>query len=623
MVSRFRILDRALPGLLLLLALPAAGQIQVGDNLNMNLNGIMSAGYTGSYGNQIDSSHGLNFGGNGTLSGSYYDPNFLSFTLSPYYNQARQNSEFRSLFDGGGLDFNTSIFGGSHFPGSFGFTKSWNSEGNFNMPGLPNYTTRSSGQGFNIGWGAFVPDWPSFSATFTDGGGDYSIPGSNESGSNNYKNLALRSTYTIAGFNLSAGYNLGSSASTIPLVFGTQTVEQVHSDNDSFTFSASHRLPMHGSFGSSFSRSSINADYLGSSYNGTVDVWNTNVGMNPTDKLNFSVGTGYTDSLTGSLFQSLLPATEGGASSSTTGGLFQQSQMSSSAFYLNGVVSYRFAKGLLGQVDLERRQQTYLGNSYSSNTYGGNLSYFTTVLGGFLSASVNVADTNGNYTNGNSIGFSTNVTFNRALLGWAVSGDFSYAQNVQAYLITYTNSFYTFSGNLRRRFLDGRMVWSGSAAGSRSAFTSQPDTGNSSQSYSSSLGFLRVTAAASYAKSDGYGLLGGAGLTQPPVIPPGTVPADWIILYGGNSYSFSLGGSPMRKLTMGANYSKSRSNTSTGGVGSWNNNEQVNAILNYQVRKLMFTAGYGRLLQSFSASGLPPSNLNNFYVGFTRSFNFF
>ena len=470
--------------------------------------------------------------------------------------------------------------------------------------------------------GAFVPDWPSFSATFSDGNSDYSIPGSNQNGSNNYKNLALRSGYTIAGFNLSAGYNLGSSQATIPLVLANQTVEEVHSDNNSFTFNASHRLPMHGSFGSSFSRSSINADYLGAGYNGTVDVWNANVGMNPTNKLNFSVGTGYTDSLTGSLFQSLLPGS-GGSQTPASGGLFQQSQMSSSAFYVNGVVTYTIAKGLQGQVNLERRQQTYLGNSYSSNTYGGNLTYFTSLLGGFFSASANVADTNGNYTNGNSIGFSTNASYNRAIMGWAVSGDFSYAQNVQAYLITYTNSFYTFSGNLRRRFLDGRMVWSGSAAGSRSAFTSQPHTGNSSQSYSSSLGFLRVTATASYAKSDGYGLLGGLGVNQPPVLPPGTIPADWIILYGGNSYSFSLGGSPMRRLTLGANYSKSRSNTATGGVGSWNNNEQINAILNYQVRKLMFTAGYGRLLQSFSASGLPPGNLNNFYVGFSRSFNFF
>ena len=552
MASPFRIFYRALPGLLLLLALPAAGQIQVGDNLNMNLNGILSAGYSGIYGNQIASSHGLNLGGNGTLSGSYYDPNFLSFALSPYYNQARQNSEFRSLFNDGGFDFTSNLFSGSHFPGSVGFNKSWDSQGNFSVPGLPDYTTRSNGQGFNIGWGAFLPDWPSLSATFSDGSGYYSIPGTSLQGNNSYRNLALRSGYTIAGFNLSAGYNLGSSEANIPLVLGTQTVEQVHSDNDSFTFSASHKLPMQGSFGTSFSRSNINADYLGSSYNGTVDTLNANAGMNPTQKLNVSVGMGYTDSLTGSLFQSLLPGT--GGSQPLTGGLFQQSQLSSSAFYVSGVASYALAPGLQTQVDVQRREQNYLGHSYIADTYGGDLIYSTPALGGFLSASVNVTDTNGNYSNGNSIGFSTNVAFNRNIQGWGVSGDFSYDQNVQTYLITYMNSFYTFSGNVRRRFFDGRLSWTASAAGSRSALSNQPNTGNSSQSYSSSLGLHHWTASGSYAKSSGYGLLGGAGLTQPPVIPPGTIPADWIILYGGNSYSFSLGAKPAPQAFAGREF---------------------------------------------------------------------
>jgi len=622
MFSRFRTLNRALPGLLLLLALPAAGQIQVGDNLNLNANGILTAGYNGVYGNQINSSHGLNFGGNGTLSGSYYDPNFLSFNLSPYYNQARSNSEFRSLFNDSGFDFTSNIFAGSHFPGSVGFSRSWDSQGSFNMPGLPDYTTRSNGQGFNIGWSAFVPDWPSLTATFSDGHGDYSIPGIDEHGNNTYRNFTLRSGYQIAGFNLSAGYNLGSSESNIPLVFGTQTVEHVHSDNDSFTFSASHRLPMHGTFGSSFSRSSINADYLGSSYNGTVDTLNANAGVNPTQKLNLSVGMNYTDSLTGSLFQSFLPLS-GGGQSPAGGGLFQQSQLSSNAFSLSGVANYVLGRGLQGQVDAQRRQQTYLGNSYGANTFGGGLTYSTAALGGFFSTSVNVTDNNGDYSNGNSIGFSANVAFSRAIQLWFVSGDFTYAQNVQAYLITYMNSFYVYSGNVRRRFFDGRFVWSASAAGSHSALSGQPHTGNGSQSYSTSIGLRHLTAAASYAKSDGYGLLGGAGLTQPPNLPPGTIPPEWIILYGGNSYAFSLGASPIRKLSMGASFSKARSNTSTGGVGSWNNNEQVNAILNYQLRKLTFTSGYGRLLQSFSASGVPPANVNSFFVGFSRSFNFF
>jgi len=622
MASQFRYRGCSVFGLLLLLALSAAAQVQVGDNLSLNLNGLMSAGYNGVYGNQINSSHGLSVGGNGTLSGSYYDPNFLTFNLSPYYNQSRQNSDSRSLFNDGGFDFTSNLFGGSHFPGSVGFSKSWNSEGILNLPGLQNYTTRSSGQGFNIGWGAFVPDWPSLTATFSDGHGDYSVPGTDLNGNNTYHNLALRSGYMIAGFNLSAGYNIGNSESNIPVVFGPQTVEHVNSDNNSFTFSASHLLPMHGSFGSSFSRSYIDSNYLGSGYHGTVNTLNANAGVNPTQKLNFSAGMSYTDSLTGSLYQSLLPGASGSAVSPVNG--VYQSNMSSNALSISGITNYVVGHGVQVEADAQRRQQTYLGTSYGANTFGGGLTYSTGVLGGFLSASANVNDSNGDYTNGNSIGFSTNLAFSRAIQQWNVSGDFTYAQNVQAYLITYTNSFYVYTGNVRRRLLNGRMVWSASAAGSRSALTAQPNTGNSSQSYSTSLGLRHYTLAGSYAKSSGFGLLGLGGLNPlPSGLPPSVIPPEWILLYGGRSYSFSLGASPVRRLSLGASFSKARSNTSTGGVASWNDNEQVNANLNYQLRKLTFSAGYGRLIQGFSASGLPAANVNSFFVGFSRSFNFF
>jgi hypothetical protein len=613
--TQIRFLYRALPGLLLLLAIPAAGQIQLGDNLNMNLNGIVTGGYNGVYGNQITSNHGLNFGGNGTLFGSYYNPNFLSFSFSPYYDQSRQNSEFRSLFNGGGFDFSSNIFGGSHFPGSFSYTRSWNSQGTFSMPGLADYTTEGNSQGFNISWSELLPDWPSLIVSFSDGSSDYSVIGAKQDGSNSFHNLSLRSGYRIADFDLTAGYTMGTSHADVPLVSGDQTVQKVQSDYNTFLFSASHRLPMHGSFGSSFSRSDINSDYMGSSYHGVVDTLNASAGVSPKPRLNFSVGMGYTDSLTGSLFQNLLP---GGGQSGSGGGIYQ-SQQSSNSLFLTGIASYGLGSGWQMQAQAQRRQQAYLGSSYGANTFGGSLAYTTGALGGFLSTSLYVADNTTDNSPGNSLSFATNVAFSRAVQLWNLSVDFSYAQNVQTYLITYMNSFYTYSGNVRRRFLDGRLVWSASAAGSQSALNNQPHTGSSSQSYSSGLGLRRITASASYAKSDGFGLLGGSGL-QP---PPGTIPPDWIILYGGTSEAFSLSGSPIRNLSIGGTFSKARSNTATGGVGSWNRTEQVNAILNYRVRKIMLTAGYGRLVQGFSASGLPPGNVSSFYVGFSRSFNFF
>jgi predicted CXXCH cytochrome family protein len=53
-----------------------------------------------------------------TLAGSFYNPNFLSFKVEPFYNQSRANSDFQSITGASGVTASSSIFGGSEFPGS-------------------------------------------------------------------------------------------------------------------------------------------------------------------------------------------------------------------------------------------------------------------------------------------------------------------------------------------------------------------------------------------------------------------------------------------------------------------------------------------------------------------------
>src|SRR5208283_1097339 len=126
---------------ILFLALPSAGQVTIGENLNLSANGTISAGYTGSYGNQIDSSHGLSVGGTADLNGFYYSPNFLSFTVNPYYNQSRSNSNSASITDATGVNLSSAIFSGSHFPGSVTYSDSYNSTGNYGIPGISSFNT--------------------------------------------------------------------------------------------------------------------------------------------------------------------------------------------------------------------------------------------------------------------------------------------------------------------------------------------------------------------------------------------------------------------------------------------------------------------------------------------------
>ena len=64
--------------LLLLIAKATLAQVQVGDDVTMRMNGNITAGYAGDYGNLIPSDHGLNFGADAQLSGDYYNPNFMN-----------------------------------------------------------------------------------------------------------------------------------------------------------------------------------------------------------------------------------------------------------------------------------------------------------------------------------------------------------------------------------------------------------------------------------------------------------------------------------------------------------------------------------------------------------------
>jgi len=107
-----------------------------------------------------------------------------------------------------------------------------------------------------------------------------------------------------------------------------------------------------------------------------------------------------------------------------------------------------------------------------------------------------------------------------------------------------------------------------------------------------------------------------------PVLPSGLVS-----LYGGDSFSFGLSSSPVKKLTLNASYAKSISNTtsglSSGSATSANENNEFNSLIQYQFRKLYFNSGYSRLEQGFSGSSTGPEVLSSFYIGVSRWFNFF
>src|ERR1035438_10480293 len=163
---------------------------------------------------------------------------------------------------------------------------------------------------------------------------------------------------------------------------------------------------------------------------------------------------------------------------------------------------------------------------------------------------------------------------------------------------------------------------SAAASFGHSGLTNLPGTNSSSQGYTTGFGWKQyVNLSANYAKSNGLGLITGAGI-QPLNLSP-LLPSDLITLYGGTSYGAGLASTPLRKLTVSATYSKSLTNTVNAGIGSSNEFRGMNALLQYQFRKMYLTGGYANLSQGFSASGLPPAKISSFFLGVTRWFNFF
>jgi hypothetical protein len=609
--SSLRAAGVALAGLLIL-ACPGFGQVQFGD-FSTNLNGTISAGYTDNFGNLSSSDHSWTVGGAGTYSGYYYNPNFVSFSATPYLNQSSANSDFQSISDASGVNFTSSIFGGSHFPGSISYAKAYNSEGNYGIPGISSFSTHGDSNTLGINWSEMLPDAPSLSVGFQDGGNQYSVYGTNDQGNSNSRSFNLHSGYTLLGFNLGAFYSTGVGNSFIPQITTLEPATETHSDSTAYGFNLGHLLPLHGGFSASINRSDVNSDFLGDSYSANIDTYDTAVSFQPTDKLHVSGTADYSDNLAGQLLQSLV------TSGAVVPGLNTSQQ--SHAMDFMGTLSYSFFPNLQTSVFGERRTQYFLGENYGSNSYGGGATYGHGLFGGTFNVAGTVTENTSDTIAAKALGFSASTNYSRRIFGWAVSGSFSYAQNAQTLLITYMTSLYSYSGNVRRRF--GQLTFTAGAGAGRTGLTAQPGTQNTSLSYNAGLGYGRwITATGTYSKSDGNALLTSGGLVPVPVPSP-ILPASDLILYGGHSYSVSLTSTPAKRLTLAAAFAKANSNTFDSSLASWNNNEAFNALIQYQFRKMYFTTGFARLDQGFSLSGTPPQMVSSFYVGVSRWFNFF
>ena len=598
-----------------MLALPARAQLQLGENTSMNLSGNLSFGYNGDYSNVGGSSHGLSPSGNADLAGYYYSPGFLSFDVQPFYDQSRSNSTVQSVFQSSGFNGSAALFSGSHFPGTVSYSKIYNSEGGFSIPGAGNFTTRGNSDNLSLGWGIRIPDLPNVSFQFTDGNSSSSVFGTSEDSSFHAKLFGVGASYKWAGFNLSGDYRHNTVHSLTPEFLVGEAPQTADTVSNTFDFNVGHKLPFHGAFSTSASKSDIRTVSTNDNFNGSIDAVNSGVNFEPVKNLNLGVTAQYTDNLEGTLYQSVI----------TTGGNLPSGILdySTHSLDINSQANYTMpALHLNFLANVDHREQSLMGASLSGNTFDEMGNYGNELLGGFINATAGLTQTELNSSiNTRSVGYFGNLSYNRKVGNWALTGAGNYSRNTQTVLIGYTSSGHGYSAGIGRKF-GTYSYWSFNAVGTKLTYNDVAGSGTFVQSYSTSLSVKHFSISGSYGKSDGTSFITPSGLT-PVSNPVPVLPGLQSIIFAGKSYSFGASATPIRGLVLSGSYSNTKSDTAADSVDSRNATAQLNTMLQYKVRKLWITAGYLKLQQNFSISGQPAASYSSFFVGITRWFKFF
>ena len=609
-----------LAGILVLLvaASRANAQVTVGDDLKMNLNGELNAGYSGVYGDTIPSSHGLNFGGSGNLNGSYYNPNFLNFSVTPYYNQSRNDSGFQSLTDATGVNAAVNLFTGSRYPGYVDYSYARNSTGILGLVGTPNFTTIGNSQGFGIGWSALIPNLPTLSVSYSQGDGTGTLYGTNEVSSAATKMFNVRSSYALAGWNLNAYYTFLKVNSDIPyFLSGNSGTDFSNSTGNNIGVNGFHKLPWNGSIALSYNFSSYTGNFGSTVFgdNGNTN-YDTNtqtalVSFHPTPKLTLFTNETFTDNLNGYFYQNLV---NGGS-----GVPIMQTNSAANSLTVSSGVNYLIMPHLYTQAQITYYDQSYFGHTYNGSYISGTLGYSKKILDTF-GLSATVIESSNQWAN-SSLGFIGTLTaFRRFGAGWEASGSFNYAQNVQTILVTYTTSYYNYNANLHKRLGRG-MQWTGAFNGSHTGFSQYVGNVSSSEAFSTSLALRRMTMTANYVQASGQSLLTSTGIQ--PIPPTPGLPQEGLIVYNGKSYGASVGFTPISRLNITGTYSHSMSDTLSNQVFSNNKTDIFYTQFQYRLRQLNVIGGYTRFFQSIGAAGTPAAAQNSYFIGVSRWINFF
>jgi len=596
---------------LLMLTAPAWAQVSVGE-ASMNLSSTIAVGYTDEYSNNEGSSHNWTPSGVADLTGYYYNPNFLSFMVEPFYNQSRVNSDFQSITAAGGVSANAGIFSGSRFPGTISFSKIYNNSGSYAIPGLPNYTTHGDSDSLAVTWGINLDDLPRIHLGFNQGSNDYSVYGANTEGNAHHYGFNAGAAYDLKGFHLNGGYQYNNSRLLTPQFLSGQEAEQSDITDQSISFNVAHKLPWSGSFNAGYIRESLNSDWEGETSNTTIDTVTSGVGLMPVRNLTVGAGVSYTNNLAGTLYSGLINA-----------GVPPQElapQYSSNALGLTGTANYDFSSNLHLFANVSRQQQDFSGQSFVSDSFTEGVTYFRWMFGGQFTGTVGFTQTSVSNTNQTLLGIISSAAYSHQFGRWSVAGSFNYAENTQTALAAYTGRNFGYSADLGRK-ITRVCYWSATAAAANTYLSYQSGPIATSQTYGTSFSLPIFSINGSYTKSSGNAFTTSTGLVPTPV-PPSVVNPELLVLFNGTAYAVGAA-SHLRHLTISGIFSQAISDTESAGITSHNHTNSLDLTAVYHLRKLDFNAGYLRFNQGFSTVGTPPTMITSFYFGVRRWLHIF
>ncbi len=595
--------------MVLTVARVAQAQVGVGDNTQMSLNGFLGMGYSGGYQNFGPSAHGLFGTGNGQLSGFYYDPNFLSFDVRPFYNRNQDNGSFGSVLNDTGVEASTHLFSGTHFPGAVSFSKAFTNGSQYGIPGSAGLSSDSSTQNFSVTWNELLPKYPTLTGTFGLGSSSATLQGEPGTTDSSSRTFNLMSNYKVDGWGFMGFMNHQNFRVTLP-AFLSPTNATSDSSSTSYGVSANHALPLSGMLQAGYNRTDYASETGDYHTNGATDTADTTVSLKPTEKLTVSGQLRYIGNLIGSLQQSL------GAGA----GPLPTDEQTSHGLSLNGFGSYMIGHGFVLTGFVNRQRQTFEGTVSASTQAGGTLTYnYSRPLFGMLYFSfgmVNSATNNGP----GSLGFVGSVNFRKQFGGWQVDSNFSYTQNAQTIISYYTMSNYSYGGMVRRRF-GVNSIWTGSYHGMRSGLTELPGYGNRSDAFLTTLGRGKFALSGTYSQSHGTAFLSTAGVLTPNQLAPLLNPDQAI--YDGKTYGGGVSVIPIKRMIISANWYKTQSDTLTSQLFSNNNSQRIYTQMQYNLRKLSFRAGYWRTVQQIGVTSTLPTQNNTYYFNLSRWFNVF